>query len=248
MYKIEDSLLQPIKKVYVYFDTPALEDVLNNVRHKLELSKDEDFSFVCVSLLIYSKEKIVNGTVAFYNNLIAGGIHKNKQVMWMKFVKAEIEKKDIIKHSSEQFSTTVYKRMDPFYKEKNDAYNEMKEGKTVVDPIIKDKIGKYVVVDSNCPYLPHPKNELWMYNKFPLYGDPNMDPKFKERIKSEYDRNKENYAEKVDQLDLEGKLIKVFNSMYEASKDCGISCIKIFECCIGKIDRTENFKWKFKGI
>lgn len=50
---------------------------------------------------------------------------------------------------------------------------------------------------------------------------------------------------KVKQLDLEGQIIKVWNSGMDAVRDKGFLSSKISECCSGKRKTHAGFKWEY---
>ena len=50
-------------------------------------------------------------------------------------------------------------------------------------------------------------------------------------------------SKKVNQLTLEGELVKVFDSIREASRYTGIPAPNILNCCKGNLNKTHGFKW-----
>lgn len=52
-------------------------------------------------------------------------------------------------------------------------------------------------------------------------------------------------AKKVAQYDLDGNLVKIWNSATEACKVIGVSPASLSECCNGKRRMTKNYIWKF---
>lgn len=52
-------------------------------------------------------------------------------------------------------------------------------------------------------------------------------------------------SKKVGQFDLNGNLIKAWNSATEACKTLGINPASLSECCNGKRNKTKGFIWKF---
>ena len=54
----------------------------------------------------------------------------------------------------------------------------------------------------------------------------------------------ENYK-KVEQYSLDGKYIKTFNSIIEASKETNSYHSNISACCKGKLNKTNNYIWKY---
>lgn len=52
-------------------------------------------------------------------------------------------------------------------------------------------------------------------------------------------------AKKVGQYDLDGTLIKVWNSATEACRELGVNPASLSECCTGKRKKTKGFSWKF---
>lgn len=51
---------------------------------------------------------------------------------------------------------------------------------------------------------------------------------------------------KIIQMDLEGNFIKEWDSASDASKELNIVQSSISSCCLGKVTRSKNFKFKFK--
>lgn len=52
-------------------------------------------------------------------------------------------------------------------------------------------------------------------------------------------------ARKINQYDLNGKLIKTWNSIYEITKELGINRSSIWRCCIGKYKKSHNYIWRY---
>ena len=52
-------------------------------------------------------------------------------------------------------------------------------------------------------------------------------------------------GKKVAQMDLEGNIIKIYNSGRQASLELGISQGNISLCCNGKKEKTNGYKWKY---
>jgi group I intron endonuclease len=49
----------------------------------------------------------------------------------------------------------------------------------------------------------------------------------------------------VEQFSLDGKLIKVWDSMVEAARSLGVWNTNIFKCCNGQAKTCGGFKWKY---
>lgn len=52
-------------------------------------------------------------------------------------------------------------------------------------------------------------------------------------------------SKKVTQYSLDGKYIKTFNSIIEASKETNTYHANISACCKGKLNKTNNYIWKY---
>lgn len=50
---------------------------------------------------------------------------------------------------------------------------------------------------------------------------------------------------RIKQLDLNGNLIKVFDSIKEASGKTGTNCASICLCCRGKRKTSNGYKWEY---
>ncbi len=57
---------------------------------------------------------------------------------------------------------------------------------------------------------------------------------------------KKKQLKKVRQLDLAGNLIKIWNSMSEASRKTGINVSKICLCCQNKRNKTGGYSWQYE--
>jgi hypothetical protein len=55
-------------------------------------------------------------------------------------------------------------------------------------------------------------------------------------------------SKKVGQYDLNDNLIKIFDSMSQAAKECNTYHSSISSCCSGKKNTSGGFKWKFIEI
>lgn len=55
-------------------------------------------------------------------------------------------------------------------------------------------------------------------------------------------------SKKVNQYDLEGNFIKTFNSIIEASKETNTNRANISACCKGKLNKTNNYIWRYVDI
>ena len=55
-------------------------------------------------------------------------------------------------------------------------------------------------------------------------------------------------CKKVNQYDLEGNFIKTFNSIIEASKETNTYRANISACCRGKLNKTNNYIWRYADI
>ena len=53
-------------------------------------------------------------------------------------------------------------------------------------------------------------------------------------------------SKKVAQYSLDGKYIKTFNSIIEASKETNTYHANISACCKGKLNKTNNYIWKYR--
>lgn len=57
---------------------------------------------------------------------------------------------------------------------------------------------------------------------------------------------KKNQRKKVKQFDLEGKLIRIWDSMSEASRITEINCSKICLCCQNKRNKAGGYIWQYE--
>ena len=62
---------------------------------------------------------------------------------------------------------------------------------------------------------------------------------------STFDLKEDYRKKKVIQYDLEGELVKVFDSISDASKASGVNKSSIAKCCRGERKKAGNFIWKF---
>lgn len=52
-------------------------------------------------------------------------------------------------------------------------------------------------------------------------------------------------ARKINQYNLNGELIKTWNSYYDITKELGINRSSIWRCCIGKYQKSHNYIWRY---
>lgn len=64
-------------------------------------------------------------------------------------------------------------------------------------------------------------------------------------MKGKFAGNKNPSAKKVVQLNLQGELVSVFETMREASVNIGVSSSGIVNCCKGKSNTAGGFKWMY---
>lgn len=68
----------------------------------------------------------------------------------------------------------------------------------------------------------------------------------KEKIKNTRLKGKNNpRSKKVGQYSLDDKLIKIFDSMSDAARECNTYHSSISACCSGKKQTSAGYKWKY---
>lgn len=87
------------------------------------------------------------------------------------------------------------------------------------------------------------KNNFF-YKKGPMLGRKQTDQQKKKISISNSGRNNEN-SKPILQIDLDGNIIKLWDSSGQASKILGISQGNINECCNNKRRTANGYRWKF---
>lgn len=103
-------------------------------------------------------------------------------------------------------------------------------------------------------FVPNPHNLPYVNHKNEIRTDNNAEnlewctPNYN----IEYSHVRERLAFKiqkaVEQYDLDGRLVKVYNSTKIAGNVIGVSPSSIAKCCNGKIGSVKGYLWKFKGV
>lgn len=52
-------------------------------------------------------------------------------------------------------------------------------------------------------------------------------------------------SRKINQYNLNGDLIKTWNSIYDITKALGIKRSSIWRCCVGKYSKSHNYVWRY---
>lgn len=63
--------------------------------------------------------------------------------------------------------------------------------------------------------------------------------------KENNDKGRKEHSKKVRQYDLNGNYIRTYNSIIEASKETNTYHANISACCKGKLNKTNNYIWKY---
>ena len=63
--------------------------------------------------------------------------------------------------------------------------------------------------------------------------------------KENNDKGRKECCKRVEQYSLDGRYIKTFNSIIEASKETNTHKANISACCKGKLNKTNNYIWKY---
>lgn len=58
--------------------------------------------------------------------------------------------------------------------------------------------------------------------------------------------NKESHIKPILQFDLKGKFIREWISIIKVKRELGINQSNISKCCLGKLNTSGGFIWKFK--
>lgn len=64
-------------------------------------------------------------------------------------------------------------------------------------------------------------------------------------IKPRYERASEKMSKKVAQYSLDGKLVRVWNSLHEIQRETGFLMQGVSDCCLGKKKTYKGFIWKY---
>ena len=84
-------------------------------------------------------------------------------------------------------------------------------------------------------------SEILKIKRYTLYSRINM---LKMPIKKAFEKST-NRCKKVNQYDIQGKLIKTWKSISEAEEILGISCSNICNCCKGKRENAGGYIWRY---
>lgn len=68
---------------------------------------------------------------------------------------------------------------------------------------------------------------------------------YKEKMRPYWDSLTTKFGKKVAQYTLDGKLIKVFDSIRKAEKETGVHSALICSVCKGRRDKTRGYKWEY---
>lgn len=112
------------------------------------------------------------------------------------------------------------------------------EGKNVVNHIDCDRLNNKV---SNLEWCTQRENEIhaWKCGR-----KEKVRQAVRENVKKAH-ANAYKHKIKVVQKDLDGNIIKVWNSAIDAKRETGIDNSSIAKCCRGKLKKVGGFKWEY---